>query len=425
MERLGLAFGVLVMGALGTSTAAAQWSTAVLDFEGRGGGRARGAVVRVIDEWVDLRDSSALESAAAETGADLGTDSGIGQAARAANISMVVGGQVTGSGRRAKVQIRFLDSTGTELTSAIEPALPHNRRSRQRFNQQIATAVGEALAALDRQAEEQRAAEERREAAEFNALGDGSADEYEPYDGGDEEAPARTVPFVRALVGIDGRARNANINLANDFRKTYSAFFAQFSFTLEARPLASLGEVYSGVFLVLDGAVGLGLSTEVERVGGAIVPVDTSSLRLNVLAGYLYDFGVLEVGASIGYAHDAFSLGPNDTIPSASYEALRIAALLRVPLMDDLLGAFLDVGPRIVLGTGDLAPTYGTSASAFGFDLLVGLAGALDFGLTYSARFGYVGYNLSFDGPGALPQDTADNGSDGGVFFGAQVGYQL
>ncbi len=420
--------GVLVLGMVGASTASAQWATAVLEFEGPGGRRARGAVIEVIDEWVDLQDLGRLEAAAAETGADLGTDEGIAQAARAARISMVVGGQVTGRGRRARVQVRFVDATGSELTSAVDASLPHNRRSRQRFNQLLGSAVGEALAALDRNAQAERAAEEEREAAEFDALAEGSeGEEYEPYDGGggDDDSAETKFPMVRALVGLDGRARNMNVNLENGFRRTYEAFFPQFSFAIEARPLAFLGGPYAGIFLSLDGAVDLGLSTEVERVGGSIVPVDTSAFRINILAGYLYSLEFLEVGASVGYAHDSFTLGPNDTIPSATYGSLRLAVLLRVPLMEELLGAFLDFGPRIVLGTGDLAPTYGTSATAFGFDLVVGLMGALDFGLTYAARFGYVGYSLDFDGPGVLPQDTAVDGSDGGVFFGVQVGYQI
>lgn len=428
MQRLGLAMGVLVLGTIGTSTASAQWATTVLEFEGPGGRRARGAVIEVIDEWVDLQDLSRLEAAAAETGADLGTDEGIAQAARAAQVSMVVGGQVTGRGRRARVQVRFIDTTGSELTSAVDANLPRNRRSRGRFNQQVGTAVGEALAALDRNAQAERAAEQEREAAEFNALAEGSeGEEYEPYDGGgggDDSAETK-FPTVRALVGLDGRARNMNVNLENGFRRTYEAFFPQFSFALEARPLAFLGGPYTGIFLSLDGSIDLGLSTEVERVGGSIVPVDTTAFRINVVAGYLYALEFLEVGASVGYAHDAFTLGANDTIPSATYGSLRFAVLLRVPLMEELLGAFLDFGPRIVLSTGDLTPTYGTSASAFGVDLAVGLMGALDFGLTYAARFGYVGYSLDFEGPGTLPQDTAVDGSDGGVFFGVQIGYQI
>ncbi|MBW2465393.1 MAG: hypothetical protein JRH11_27345, partial [Deltaproteobacteria bacterium] len=281
MQRLGLAMGALVLGLFGTSTASAQWATTVLEFEGPGGRQARGAVIQAIDEQVDLQDLSRLEAAAAETGADLGTDEGIAQAARAAQVSMVVGGQVTGSGRQARVQVRFVDATGSELTSAVDAGVPRNRRDRRRFGEQLRTAVGEALAALERNAQAERVAEEQREVAEFNALAEGSeGEEYEPYDGGGDDDSAETkFPLVRALVGLDGRARNLDVNLANGFSRTYEGFFPQLSFVLEARPLAFLGGPYAGIFLSLDGAVGLGLSTEVERVGGSIVPVDTSAFR--------------------------------------------------------------------------------------------------------------------------------------------------
>jgi hypothetical protein len=419
MGRIGIGVGVawLVFGVFGAS-ADAQWPGVVLDFEGRGHRPAQNATVSLVENRVTLHDTRVFEAAAESAGADLETAEGIGATARAEEVSLVITGRMM---RRNRVLVRFLDEDGEELSSA-EVAKPRNQGSRQRFNREVTAALDQALAILDERAAAERDAQM---AAETNEVA--HIDDETPGDEDEEGGSARGgYPLIRGLIGIDGRSRNASVNLQNGLRRTYSAFFPQLTLAIETHPFDADTDVLSGFFAAFDFAIAVGLGSNEELSSGMVVPIDTTAYRLGIHAGYLFDLDVLELGATLGFVYDAFELGPNNTMPTAAYPSIRVGGVGRIPLLDEgLLGAFVEAGIRIVMGDGELTPTFGAGSATFGFDVTGGLMGALDFGLTYGVRVGYVGYAIGFNGDSRATVDTADNGYDGGVYFGAQAGWQL
>ncbi len=336
--------------------------------------------------------------------------------ARDQRVSLLITGRMMG---RRRVLVRFLDQDARELSS-VEVAAPRGQSARQRFNREVTDAFDDALAILDERAAAERDAQMAADLAEAaSADGESSGDEA-------NAGSSAARPLVRALLGVDGRSRNATFNLQNGLRRTYSAFFPQLTVFVETRPFDSESGTLSGIFANVDFAVAVGLGSNEELSSGMVVPIDTYAYRFAIDAGYLFDLDALEVGASLGFVYDAFELAPNGTIPTAAYPSIRIAGLGRLPILDDgLLRAFAELGLRIVMGDGELTPTFGTGSATIGFDVLGGLSGALDFGLSYAVRIGYVGYAVGFSGDSRATVDTADNGYDGGVYFGAQAGWQL
>ncbi len=397
--------------------AEAQWSSVIVDFEGRGHRPAQNAVARAVGDRVTLEDGAAFASAARASGADLTTAEGIAAAAQAQRVSLVITGQMRG---RRRVAVRFLDDEGQELDSTEVP-MPRNQSSRQRFNREVMAALDRVIGILDERAASARQQELAADTSEVAHL-----DEERPEDEDEASGPAREHPMIVGLIGLDGRSRNASINLRNGLRRTYSAFFPQLTFAILARPFDAESGVLSGLFASFDFAIALGLGSNEELSSGMVVPIDTTAYRLGVHVGYLFDLDTLELGASLGFVYDAFELGPNNTMPTAAYPSLRIGGVGRIPILDDgLLGAFAEAGLRIVMGDGELTPAFGAGSATLGFDVTGGLMGALDIGLTYAARIGYVGYAIGFSGDAVATADTAANGFDGGVYFGLQAGWQL
>jgi len=415
---VGVGLFVAVLGSF-VGTAEAQWSAVVLDFEGRGNRPVRSAVLRIVEDRVALEATEDFAAAAEAAGADVGTTEGIAAAAAAQNVSLVIAGEVTGRNRNASATIRFLDAHGGELSSATASS-PRNQSTRQRFNREVTAAFDEALGMLDERAASEREGEMADDRAEVVGL-----DDERPDDEGGGASGGQPYPFVRGLVGLDGRSRDASFNLANGLKRTYQAFFPQLTLLLEVRPFSPSDDALAGFFASFDGAVAVGLTSNEELSSGAVVPVETQAYRFGIVIGYIFDLDTVQLGASLGFTYDAFELAPNNTIPTSAYSSIRIGVLGRIPIMDNLLGAFVDGGLRIIVGTGGLSPSFAESSSGVGFDVMGGLMGALDLGLTYAVRVGYVGYAVGFSGNATVVDETATDGFDGGIFFGGQVGWQL
>jgi hypothetical protein len=433
---LGLVVVVVGVVGSGAQSAAAQWSAVVVDFEGPGARPSQNAVVDIVEARATLTRSRDFASAAETAGHDLGTDEGLAAAAQSQNVSLVVTGRVTGRNRNARVLVRFRDSDGREL-STVEAGVPSDQSARQRFNRDVTEGFDRAIGTLDERAASDRSGELSDDRAGMGGLDDELASEADEEPSGDDGdvggggggggggGTSAPYPFVRGLVGLDGRGRNASFDLENGLRRTYSAFYPMLTLTLELRPFSPSEEVLRGFFFTFDGAAAIGLTSNEELSSGMVVPIETSAYRFGFELGYLYDLDVVELGASLGFVYDAFELAPNNTIPTTAYSSLRIGLIGRLPILDDqLLSGFVEGGLRILMGTG-LSPTFAEGSSGVGFDVTGGLRGALDIGLTYAARVGYIGYAPGFSGNGANVDDTASGGFDGGVYFGAQVGWQL
>ena len=101
------------------------------------------------------------------------------------------------------------------------------------------------------------------------------------------------------------------------------------------------------------------------------------------------------------FTSDAYHLGDNGVLTSASYIYLRPGARVRIRMAGEVLAIEADIAYRGVLDVGAIAGAFGQGAGAHGFDVGAGLTGHLeDLGFSYGLRMDYVGYWLSFSGMG-------------------------
>jgi hypothetical protein len=391
----------------------------VLPFEGRGANPARNAAVAAVRESVTLVPSEDIESAASQLGVDLATPEGMTAVASDRGVSLFVRGEASGPRRRPTVHIVIYGPEGNELGS-MDDRVPRSANDRRRFGGKLRQLLDGAVAYLDQRAAEERQQEMAADRTEVSVMDDELSTEEE------SEPVEVSVPIIRALIGFGGRGRGASVSLTNGTQREYNVgMYPELSIYVEARPLAPVSSDLAGVYLVLDMGFGLGLSSIEVLPGGMENQIDSSALRFDGRAGYLYDLGGGEIGANVGFSYESFSLGMNQTMPSVDYPALRIGVTGRVDVMKKLVGLQLDAGLRIALGTGSIAPYFGTSAGAIGFDIIGAVVGALDIGFTYAVRFGFTGYSLSISGDGANPGDTGTGGFDGGILLGFGVGWQI
>jgi len=418
----GLLLTILWVAALATLTpvASAQHTGVVLGFSGRGAGTARQVVVGAIDGTVQLERKATVESTARRLGADLSTPDGMTQVASELRISLFVAGEVSGSRRRQRVTVITYDGQGVEMGRREGITVRRGRAGRRSLEQAAVELVQEAVVELDRRADAQRQQELLADQREISHI-----DTEAPPEEEESSTPSELPVFV-ALLGVGGRNRNADIALDSGATRVYdSGFFPELSLRLISHPLAGSGGALAGIFAQLDLAIALGLKTTDDVTGDEF---DTSALRFLLAAGYLAQVGSVYVGGSLGFGLDTFDLAENTVMSSADYSHLRIGLIGRVPVIDEDahdLWFQLDAGLRLVLGTGELAPMFGESASATGFDVEGSFMGGLAMGLAYALRFGLKTYSLSFEGPGMMPADTAVDGTDTAIVITANIGYQL
>jgi len=423
------AVGVAASALLIANEAAAQRTAVILDFDGRGSGLARRAVVRALSDEVELARSADFESRASDLGADLSSPTGVAQVAGDMGVDLVVRGEVTGRGRRAQTVIRVLDAGGNEVARR-QSGSPAGRRGQRRIGAAAVEAVQQAMEELDRRDAEAAANEPADMGGGMGGdlgLGGGLDDELlEEEEEDDEPSEPAAVPYLQLMLGLGGRGRSAEVTLATGGTRGYDAgFYLEIGLWAEARPFAGDDGALKGIFVQGDFFHSIGLSSEEEIGPDMFQEIDSSALRFSFQAGYLIGVGDGELGGGLGYGYDAFSLAENDTMSSTTYSYLRPGVTFRYPLMEQTLGIQADVGLRIVLGTGDLAPFFAESASAFGWDIGLALPGSLDNGLAYALRGGYTSYGLSFEGEADVMANTAEDGSDGYWHVTANVGYEF
>ena len=395
--------------------------TAVAPFEGRSASTVQRAVARAIDDEVDVVPDDEVGAAAEEAGAEGTGADGVRELASALGADLIVQGSVSGSRRAQQVELVVRAADGEELARGTA-RYARGRAARRRFTSDVRELLQGAVSAW-----------RARAPAEPEPI-EASVEPEEP------EAPAAAVPddgmaLLSGLIGVGIRNREAAISLDPSGRRTYgSGIYAELAVALEARPFANDSHLGRGLFLQGSFGHSLGLRSETEDLACDSDPapdgcnVSTSFLRFAIGAGWLAPIGdAAEVGAGISVGYDGYHLATNAVMPSAEYLHLRPGARGRIRLAREALVLDLEVAYRGVIGLGALATSFGEQAGAHGVDVGVGIGGnlihALGLGLTWSVRFDYVAYFLSFAGPAS---DTpATGGSESAARLTFLVGWSI
>ncbi|MBX3246404.1 MAG: hypothetical protein KF901_04405 [Myxococcales bacterium] len=400
---------------------------ALLEFRGWRGSQARAAALRGVRDRLDLVSTAEIRN----TGADTSSAEGLASVAQQLAVTVFIRGDVQGRGARARTTVRVYDASGNEVAQRQGPA-PLGGARVSAIARAASEALDQALVGIERREAEARERERQREMEELRRA-------QEARDTFDDEPPPSTeddgvedphrLPLIVALVGLDGRTRRANIDLAAGGGREYQAgIFPSLTLALQLFPLRGMRGAARGLYAQVDFGYSLGLSSqELDAAGNPGPTLATTAMQFGAHVGYLYplDEDVARIGAIVGYGLDNFSIESNGTMASSSYGYLRIGAVADVKLYERLLRARLDVGYRITLGTGELSPTFGEDVGVGGFDIGVALQGRLDFGLTYGARLGFTRYGLTFEGPasGHPAAAQATEMVDKALNFGLQLGF--
>ncbi|MAQ16265.1 MAG: hypothetical protein CMN30_15925 [Sandaracinus sp.] len=429
--RASLALLALAMAA---TTAEAQLERGVvLDFSGRGSGGARNAVVRAASEKLDLQRSSDAEDAARNIGADLSQPAGIAAVAQDQGLTLVITGEVTGRGRRARTHIHVYDDQGNEVAYR-EAGRPTGRANQRRISAAAVEAIDQALGAVQQRRQEealarQRAEEEdRRRMAALAAEHDARQAEEE-----EDEVPENALPLISAFIGIDGRNRNAEATFTSGGGRGYDlGLYPELSLRLESFPLGRSASAARGIYAQVDLAFALALSSQELQADGTPGPeIDTSAWRMLIQAGYQYplDDDSFRIGALLGFGIESFTIGDNSVLASTRYSFLRLGVVGDARLYEQLLRLRVDFGYRIVFGVGDIADpaadpnALGSEASGGAFDVGASLGGHLAMGLAYGLRFGFTRYSFDFSGDAGDPEAVGSSFTDKGINLSVQIGY--
>lgn len=400
---------------------------ALLDFRGWRGTQARSAALRGVRDRLDLVSMREVR----DTGADTSSANGLADIARQLSVSVFIRGDVQGRGARARTTVRVYDASGNEVAQRQGPA-PLGGARISAIARAASEALDQALVGIEQREAEERERERQREMEELRRAQEAQDtfdDKPPPTDDDNGVDDPNRLPLFVALVGLDGRTRRTNIDLAAGGGREYKAgIFPSLTLTIQSFPLRGLDSAARGLYAQLDFGYSIGLSSqEVDFDGNPGPTLSTTAMQFGVHVGYLYplDEDVARVGAIVGYGLDNFSIESNGTMASSSYNYLRIGAVADVKLYERLLRARLDVGYRITFGVGELSPTFGEDAGVGGFDIGVALQGSLDFGLTYGARLGFTRYGVTFDGPASGNPAAAEAVEmvDKALNFGLQLGF--
>lgn len=405
--RIALAFVVLVslLPALLPAPSLAQDGRAravVLRFEGPRAEQARRAAVSGLETQYELVDESALIDTAARIAVDVSTPEGMAAVVEHLGVTLVIGGFVEGSGRRATTTVWVMDVRGNELTRR-QTVGPTGRGAAQ----EIATAASQAAA-------EGMAVLHPPQPDVPPPVGDPPID-----DGGgfsDEEPPGRdepvdvegrwNQPLLRALVGLRIRNRTIAVTPDVDRDQFVADFYPDLQLEVQLRPLSRDPGPLRGLYFALTAGVSVGM-TYVQNDGDT---PSMTSYNFEIDAGYgLVLAELVELVFSIGLGIDGFDLadyeppaGTFRDFPSTLYSFFRPAVQGRFRLLPDhLLLAEVGLGGRLVWDVGPLqdpsrfAPE---GVGAGGVDFFLGLAGIIEPGFSWAARFSYTTYLIGFNG---------------------------
>lgn len=387
---------------------------AVAPFEGRRSAPIRRLIARALRDRADVVSRRASNRAAAEAGLEGTSESGVRRFADAVNADLVVLGSVRGNARRARVRLVVRADDGEELASE-RFVYRRGRRGRTVLDDAVSSIWDRALAAW-------RA---------LNAPAPVVEEVIDEPDDGPEPnaAPEDGLAVLAATVGITLRSRDSLVTLAMGGERRYSVpTYVELGLGLEVRPFAHEGHLGRGTYANAEIFHSVGLASEVDDPSTPMPVEGTSFLRFAVNVGWMAPAGeAVELGVGFGGGYDGYSIGTNRVLPSVEVAFLRPAARARVRFAEETLVLEIDVAYRAILGIGPVADSFGVDVATHGVDFAAGFTGNLigiaDLGFTWSARFSYVGYFMSYAG---APTDVAGtSGSEQAIRFALMVGWSF
>ncbi|MEO0323435.1 MAG: hypothetical protein AAF447_10795 [Myxococcota bacterium] len=418
--------GVPAIVSVAPSVAAAQGRRgAVLAFRGRGGPAVRREVVAAANARLELVPRAEVRAQAESLGVDLATVGGRAAVAEQLGLSVLLEGRVRGRGRAAVSELRAYDDRG-ELRSQREGPGPNGRANRLLLRDLATEIVDETVFAIQQR---EAAEEEARMQAEMRAQR--AAAEVAEQAAGDPEVRrvnAGALPLLRATVGVQGRTRDARVDLVEGGARTYDAgLYPELTLRFESFFLRQKEGLARGLYAELAFAFALGLSSNELTTDGSGTTssrtIDTSAWRLLVQLGYQLPLAQDRVllGALVGFGIDTFDLGENTTFFGSRYTQLRTGIVAQLQIVQELLVARLDAGFLPVFETGDLGTQHGDGGATRGFDLGLALTGRLGAGFAYGLRVGYTRYSLGFGGDEAAGP-VGSGGFDRSLTMGLELG---
>lgn len=360
----------------------------VLRFEGWHSNQARDAVVDALAPEVQLVTEEAAVDAATQLGVDVSSPEGMARVVQHLGITLVVAGSVEGRARRAETIIMVLDPSGNELARRSGPS-PQRAGDRAEIAAAAIEAVREAQAVLQRQREPAPVVEPEPAVVEER-----------PTDVEPETAPVlwrqRQLLF---LAGLRVRTVGTFIDDMNGRIHYFSAqAYPEIDLELLYRPWFDKPDAVRGIFFGMQGSFSVGI---------AYVAMPSNEQRGMTSLRYRFDVGyghvateIFEIAGMLGFGIEGVQLDNPDGFPSTLFSYLRPAIGARVRAVPDFLIVETGIGARIGLDGGPLAAAYGPSFFFGGVDLFVGVAGTVDPGFSWAARFGYTHHALSISGTG-------------------------
>lgn len=413
--------------------AEAQIPVAVLPFEGAGGG-ARRQVARALesDGRVTVIEESLTDAAVARA-------SEPARVARELGARLVIGGRVTGRGRRQRFQLRAHDATGREVAST------GGATRRQGIARAARAILDEALPELPppstaSSATSTSTSQSTTVPASVHAStsepmeSPPDPDRDAPSDAGSEGTPSEwdmRAPLLELQVGVVPRSRDADVTFQSSRSGRYSAWYSELAVRAELRPFNSDRSILRGLYARGFFAHAVALSSRVEACDpetSGNCSVDTSFWRLDFGAGLLFPLAdILDLGIEFGAGWDTYGLSDNPLLESAQYVYLRPALRARMRLYREYLVVGAEMGARPVLHRGRFAQ-YGQDGDSIGFDIGGTLGGGValagNIGMTYGVSFAYVNYWHNFSNA-ADTTLAATSGTDGGIRIEVLLGFAL
>ena len=406
---LALALGIVAWAAP-IAASAQPPRTIVLSFEGgRRAGAARDAVVVALAPEVQLVTEQQAVSTADRIGVDVSTPEGMAAVVSNLGITMVVLGAIEGRGRSAQMVITVVDPANSELARRSAPV-----SEREAITAAAIEAVREAQAVLERQRDPDPEPEPEPPPPSMIR---------EP-----EPAPATTAAGWRppAFVGYVGlRIRNVGTYVTDTTGFLHyfeSDAYPEIDLELVGRPWGSgTNEALRGVFFGAQGSFSLGMAY-FDSVGDQ-AGMTSFRFRLDVgCAGVVGD--VFELGGMLGLGIEGVQLDVPDEFPSTLFTYLRPGIVARLRAVPDFVIVEAGIGGRIGLDGGPLAPAYGPSLVFGGVDVFLGIAGSVEPGFSWAARFGYLHHPLGFSGAGgsfATGVSGIDEAVEGRILIGWSI----
>lgn len=413
--------------------AAAPPRVIVLSFEGWHADEARGAVADALAANYTVVPEADAITAADEIGVDVGTPEGMAAVVTHLRIDLVVGGSVSGTGRRSELMLFVLDANGNDLASTTVPG-PSRRSALAPIGQAAVDTCATAYQAIPRGPVAEP--EPEPEDPEGRSLQDLEHERpgQRPGSGDEDESvsPDRWhQPLLSASLVGDLGSRSATL-VGPASADTYTDYgfgsVGRLGLNLDIRPFAQSDDATRGLYAHLDLGFSLGAAYLPQNPDEPALAAQQFNIEVDV--GYALTIAeAVELIGSIGIGYDSFSqevpgVVLNEDLPSSAYPYVPITLGGRVRLLPSSLTGFdLDlevaVGPRIMFGGGELAavegpyfpPTGGFECSSssrvldcgnfgnvggVGVNFYAGLSLIIDPGVTLGVRFQYVGYFLGF-----------------------------